>query len=190
MTTVTISIPESLEAFVDGQFEAKGYGNVSEYICSLLREAQAKEQEQDARLEALLLEGPGSKSLPLDGDFWKHLRGGDRQAFGQETVELFIQWAAENEILIQFEHAKKGLFDIARRFRAAVNEAVKSVIATGRRGADGQSPADRAANMASERVRRIQGLLPGIVRMAPYPAWQARHRGRSPIEDVEQPDLY
>jgi hypothetical protein len=34
-------------------------------------------------------------------------------------VKLFIQSAAENDILIQFEwYATKGLFHIARRFRA------------------------------------------------------------------------
>ena len=58
MTTVTISLPDSLKAFVDGQLASKGYGNVSEYFRSLLRDAQAK--EQDARLEALLLEALAS----------------------------------------------------------------------------------------------------------------------------------
>ena len=51
-------------------------------------------------------------------------------------MKLFLQSAAENDILIQFEwHAKKALFDIARRFRAAVNEAVKALIATPAAGA-------------------------------------------------------
>ena len=67
MTTVTISLPDSLRAFVDAQLATKGYGNVSEYFRSLLREAQAK--EQDARLEALLLEGLAAKSIPLDASF-------------------------------------------------------------------------------------------------------------------------
>jgi antitoxin ParD1/3/4 len=71
MTTVTISLPNSLKAFVEGQLAAKGYGNVSEYFRSLLREAQAKEEE--ARLEALLLEGLASQRIPLDGEFWKRL---------------------------------------------------------------------------------------------------------------------
>jgi antitoxin ParD1/3/4 len=71
MTTVTISLPDSLKAFIDSQLANKGYGNVSEYFRSLLREAQAK--EEDARLEALLLEGLASKRLPLDGDFWKRV---------------------------------------------------------------------------------------------------------------------
>jgi antitoxin ParD1/3/4 len=71
MTTVTISLPESLKAFVDAQLATKGFGNVSEYFRSLLREAQAKEEE--ARLEALLLEGLASKSLPLNEEFWNGL---------------------------------------------------------------------------------------------------------------------
>ena len=32
MTTVTISLPDSLKAFVDTQVSTKGYGNVSEYF--------------------------------------------------------------------------------------------------------------------------------------------------------------
>jgi antitoxin ParD1/3/4 len=71
MTTLTISLPDSLKAFIDSQLTTKGYGNVSEYIRSLLRDAQAK--EEDARLEALLLEGLASKSIPLDDDFWKRI---------------------------------------------------------------------------------------------------------------------
>lgn len=71
MTTITISLPESLKAFVDAQLATKGYGNVSEYLRSLLREAQAKEQE--AGLEALLLEGLASKRISLDARFRKGL---------------------------------------------------------------------------------------------------------------------
>ncbi|WP_419759187.1 ribbon-helix-helix domain-containing protein [Acidisoma sp.] len=69
MTTLTISLPDSLKAFIDAQLATKGYGNVSEYFRSLLREAQAREEE--ARLEALLVEGLASKRLPLDAKFLK-----------------------------------------------------------------------------------------------------------------------
>jgi antitoxin ParD1/3/4 len=73
MTTVTISLPESLKAFVQRQLARKGYGNVSEYFRTLLREAQAK--EEDARLEALLLEGLRSgKDIPLTKEFWSALK--------------------------------------------------------------------------------------------------------------------
>ena len=72
MTTVTISLPESLKQFVDAQLASKGYGNVSEYFRSLLREAQAK--EEDARLQALLLEGLASDRIALTDAFWADLK--------------------------------------------------------------------------------------------------------------------
>lgn len=73
MATVTISLPDSLKDFVDAQLANKGYGNVSEYFRGLLREAQAR--EQDARLEALLVEGLASgEPVPLTKEFWVELR--------------------------------------------------------------------------------------------------------------------
>lgn len=74
MTTVTISLPESLKTFIDEQLATKGYGNVSEYFRSLLRAAQ--ERDEDTRLEALLLEGlaTGGKDIPLSRQFWKDLK--------------------------------------------------------------------------------------------------------------------
>jgi antitoxin ParD1/3/4 len=74
---VTISLPDSLRAFIDAQIATKGYGNVSEYFRSLLREAQAKEEA--ARLEALLLEGLASKRIPLDAEFRKGIEAKTEQ---------------------------------------------------------------------------------------------------------------
>jgi antitoxin ParD1/3/4 len=73
MTTVTISLPESLKAFIDQQLATKGYGNVSEYFRSLLRDAQ--KEEENARLETLLLEGlAGGADIPVTPEFWKDLK--------------------------------------------------------------------------------------------------------------------
>ena len=73
MTTLTISLPVSLKEFIDREVETKGYGNVSEYVRVLLREAQAN--EADARLEALLVEGLAKgKDIPLSPEFWSELR--------------------------------------------------------------------------------------------------------------------
>ena len=73
MTTVTISMPESLKHFLDHEVATKGYGNVSEYLRSLLRAAQAK--DADARLQALLLEGLASgEEIPLTPEFWDQLK--------------------------------------------------------------------------------------------------------------------
>ena len=74
MTTVTISLPETLKVFIDDQLATKGYGNVSEYFRSLLREAQ--EREAEARLENLLVEGlaTGGDDIELTRAFWKDLK--------------------------------------------------------------------------------------------------------------------
>jgi antitoxin ParD1/3/4 len=73
MTTVTISLPGALMQFVNAQVANKGYGDVSEYIRSLVHEAQKR--EADARLEALLLEGLASGDpIPVDENFWSDLR--------------------------------------------------------------------------------------------------------------------
>lgn len=73
MTTVTISIPESLRKFVDMQIERRGFGNVSEYFRALVREQ--KEKEADRQLEALLLEGLESgEDITVTPAFWKELK--------------------------------------------------------------------------------------------------------------------
>lgn len=73
MTTVTISLPDSLREFIDREVENKGYGNVSEYFRGLLRDAQKK--EADARLESLLLEGLSSgKDSPHNREFWREIK--------------------------------------------------------------------------------------------------------------------
>lgn len=78
MTTVTISMPESLKEFLDHEVATKGYGNVSEYVRGLLREARAK--DADARLEALLLEGVASgEDIRLTQDFWRELKADAKQ---------------------------------------------------------------------------------------------------------------
>jgi antitoxin ParD1/3/4 len=84
MATVTISLPDSLKAFVETQLESKGFGNVSEYFRSLLREAQAKDQE--ARLEAKLLEGLASQSLPMDERFRQELAAKVERILGRKPA--------------------------------------------------------------------------------------------------------
>ena len=73
MKTLTISLPESLQGFVKRQVATRDYGNVSEYFRTLLRDARAR--EEDARLEALLVEGLTSgEEIPLTKDFWRELK--------------------------------------------------------------------------------------------------------------------
>jgi len=74
MTTVTISLPESLRDFIEGQVKTKGYGNVSEYFRGLLREAQEREAEK--RLETLLLESLDNpqRDIEITPEFWEGVK--------------------------------------------------------------------------------------------------------------------
>lgn len=55
MSTMNISLPDSLKSFVDDQVTTRGYGTSSEYIRELIRKDQDRLQ-----LRNLLLEGAAS----------------------------------------------------------------------------------------------------------------------------------
>lgn len=70
MSTMNISLPDSLKSFVDEQVSRRGYGTSSEYVRELIR----KDQDR-ARLRALLLEGAESApGKPADGAYFDTLR--------------------------------------------------------------------------------------------------------------------
>lgn len=55
MSTMNISLPDSLRAFVDEQVSRRGYGTSSEYVRELIRRDQDRSQ-----LRSLLLAGAAS----------------------------------------------------------------------------------------------------------------------------------
>ena len=55
MTTMNISLPDTLKSFVDAQVAERGYGTSSEYVRELIR----KDQDRMA-LKALVMEGLAS----------------------------------------------------------------------------------------------------------------------------------
>ena len=79
MSTMNISLPETLKAFVDDQVGARGYGSSSEYVRELIR----KEQDRQS-LRSLLLEGAASPlTETADADYFDRLRERIRRAAGQ-----------------------------------------------------------------------------------------------------------
>ena len=52
-TTMNISLPESMKAFIDERLDREGYGTVSEYVRELIRADQKRREEE--KLETLLL---------------------------------------------------------------------------------------------------------------------------------------
>ncbi|MFM9994382.1 MAG: type II toxin-antitoxin system ParD family antitoxin [Phycisphaerales bacterium] len=72
-TTMNISLPTSLKRFLREEMERGGFGNTSEYVRHLLREA--RRAAFDRRLEELLKEGYESGSpVELTKSEWASIR--------------------------------------------------------------------------------------------------------------------
>lgn len=76
MSTMNISLPDSLKSFVDEQVTQRGYGTSSEYVRELIR----KDQDR-LRLRKLLLAGAASApTAPADASYFEGLRDRVRTA--------------------------------------------------------------------------------------------------------------
>lgn len=70
MSTMNISLPESLKVFVDEQVKSQGYGTSSEYVRELIRKDQYRQ-----RMRNLLLAGAESPAgEAVDGAYFETLR--------------------------------------------------------------------------------------------------------------------
>ena len=70
MSTMNISLPDSLKAFVDEQVCERGYGTSSEYVRELIRKDQGRQ-----RLRGLLLTGAASAPTePAGAAYFEGLR--------------------------------------------------------------------------------------------------------------------
>lgn len=76
MSTMNISLPDGLKAFVDEQVSQRGYGTSSEYVRELIRRDQDRLQ-----LRGLLLAGAASApTAPVGEAYFDALRKRVRQA--------------------------------------------------------------------------------------------------------------
>ncbi len=70
MSTMNVSLPDELRAFVDAQVNEDNYGSTSEYVRELIRRAHDRRQ-----LRAALLAGTGSPvTVTADADYFAALR--------------------------------------------------------------------------------------------------------------------
>lgn len=69
MTTMNISLPEEMKAFIEAQMEEQGYASASEYLRALIREAQRRRARQalEAKFREALESGP---STPMTREEW------------------------------------------------------------------------------------------------------------------------
>lgn len=72
MSTMNVSLPESMKDFIDEQVAQRGYGTSSEYVRDLIRREQDRE-----KLRGLLLEGLESgPGRAVDAAYFDELREG------------------------------------------------------------------------------------------------------------------
>jgi antitoxin ParD1/3/4 len=76
MSTMNISLPETLKTFVDTQVVQRGYGTSSEYVRELIR----KDQDRLQLREKLLAGASSSPTTPVDSAYFDRLRDRVRQA--------------------------------------------------------------------------------------------------------------
>ena len=73
MTTMNVSLPESLKQYIDQKVAADGFSSASEYVRDLVRQDQIRQAER--QLTALLAEGIASgPAVPVTNSFWTERR--------------------------------------------------------------------------------------------------------------------
>ena len=73
MTTLNISLPESMRTFIEEQIAKCGYTTASEYIHHLIQQDQ--KQVAQMKLETMLLEGLGSgEPIEVTDEWWENKR--------------------------------------------------------------------------------------------------------------------
>jgi antitoxin ParD1/3/4 len=76
MSTMNISLPDTLKSFVDEQVSQRGFGTSSEYVRELIRKDQERLQLRD-----LLMAGATSApAAPADASYFDGLRDRVRKA--------------------------------------------------------------------------------------------------------------
>jgi antitoxin ParD1/3/4 len=82
---MNISVPDEMKTFVEDQMAQEGYASASEYLRSLIREAQKRQakRELEAKFREALESGPAT---PMTREHWQALRAEAIQGLAGETI--------------------------------------------------------------------------------------------------------
>jgi antitoxin ParD1/3/4 len=85
MTTMNISLPDEMKAFIEGQMAAEGFASASEYLRTLIREAQKRRAKQalEEKFREALESGPAT---PMTKEDWAALRREALEGLAGETI--------------------------------------------------------------------------------------------------------
>jgi antitoxin ParD1/3/4 len=83
MTTMNISVPDDMKAFVEAEMAQEGYASASEYLRTLIRDAQKRraKRELEAKFREALESGPAT---PMTREDWDSV---EKEAMGRLARE-------------------------------------------------------------------------------------------------------
>jgi antitoxin ParD1/3/4 len=85
MTTMNISLPDEMKAFVEDQMAQEGFASASEYLRALIRDAQRRRAKQalEAKFREALESGPAT---PMTREDWAVLRARAVEGLSGEAI--------------------------------------------------------------------------------------------------------
>jgi antitoxin ParD1/3/4 len=85
MTTMNISLPEEMKTFIEAQMATEGFASASEYLRTLIREAQKRQAKQslEEKFREALESGPAT---PMTKEDWAALRREALEGLAGETI--------------------------------------------------------------------------------------------------------
>jgi antitoxin ParD1/3/4 len=85
MTTLNVSVPDEMKAFVEARVAQEGYASTSEYLHALIRDAQKRgaKRELEAKFREAVESGPAT---PMTREDWAILRAEALEGLDGETI--------------------------------------------------------------------------------------------------------
>jgi antitoxin ParD1/3/4 len=85
MTTMNISLPDEMKAFIEAEMATEGFASASEYLRTLIRAAQKRRAKQalEEKFREALESGPAT---PMTKDDWVALRREALEGLAGETI--------------------------------------------------------------------------------------------------------
>lgn len=90
MTTLNISLPDTMKDFIKEQIQEGGYSTTSEYLRHLIHEEQKRVAQ--AKLDAMLLEGLNSgESIEINDEWWEQMKTELVDKFNIRNTSFFTE---------------------------------------------------------------------------------------------------
>jgi antitoxin ParD1/3/4 len=85
MTTMNISVPDEMRAFVETEMAQEGYASASEYLLALIRDAQKRraKRELEAKFREAFESGPAT---PMTREDWDSIEAESLERLAREKA--------------------------------------------------------------------------------------------------------